>query len=177
MRDEDLVEARRGLPGEVRVVVVEGEWDLGPFADEAVGWLRDPDLVTVAALEGVVTATGLALSCDLLVATDATVLRFSGVPDGSHPLVAAVGPARAADWCLTGRDVTAQEAWGAGLLTTVVPVDAHAAAVDAVVGQLRAVPRGVAAETKALLQGAARRTAQEQWKAETAARTRALQEE
>lgn len=177
MSDDELLEAGRSLTGDVRVVVLEGTWDLGPFSWEAVSWLLAPDMVSVAALSGPVTATGLALACDLRLAGDATVLRFAGLPDGSHRLVAAVGPSRAAEWCLTGREVTAQEAWGAGLLSTVVPAAGLGEALDAVLAALLAVPRGVAAETKALLQGAGHRTPEQQWKAEADARARALQEE
>ncbi len=150
---------------------------------EAFSWLSRPDLVSIAAVQGHAIGAGfqLALACDLRVAAAGTVFAMKEtalgiVPDltGTHPLVAAVGLPRALEWCLTGRSVTAQEALDAGLLNAVV--DDLDAAVDALVAAVLASPREAVIETKALLQGAARRTPSEQWKAEREAQARVLRD-
>ena len=161
--------------------MVDGAWDSGPRAPEAVCWLADHDLVSVAALSGRVSATGLALACDLRLAAAGTVLVLGPLVDGAGPLVAAVGLARASAWCLTGAELAAEEALAAGLVTAVVPAAELSAAVDDLVGRVLAHPRDAVVEGKALLRGAVRRTGGEQWKAEADARRRmgdkALEEE
>ena len=150
---------------------------------EAFTWLSRPDLVSVAAVQGHAIGAGfqLALACDLRVASTGTLFAMKEtalglVPDltGTHPLVAAVGLPRALEWCLTGRFVTAEEALEAGLLNAVSD-DLDKAVEDLVAGVL-ASPRDAVIETKALLQGAARRTAPEQWLAEREAQARVLRD-
>jgi enoyl-CoA hydratase/carnithine racemase len=125
----------------------------------------------------------LALACDLRIAAAGTVFSMKEtslgiVPDltGTHPLVAAVGLPRALEWCLTGRSVTAEEALAAGMLNAVVPADELGTAVDQLVSAVLASPREAVIETKALLVGAARRTREEQWKAEREAQARVLRD-
>ena len=148
---------------------------------EAFTWLGRPDLVSIAAVQGHAIGAGfqLALACDLRVAATGTVFAMKEtalgiVPDltGTHPLVAAVGLPRALEWCLTGRFVTAEEALAGGLLNAVT--DDLDGAVESLVTSVLASPREAVIETKALLQGAARRTAPEQWKAEREAQARVL---
>ena len=113
------------LPAERGDAVIRG-------FQEAFGWLRRPDLVSVAAVQGHAIGAGfqLALACDLRVlAADAQLsMAETGlglVPDlgGTHPLVAAVGYPRALEICLTARRVDAVEALAIGLATIVVPRD------------------------------------------------------
>ncbi len=150
---------------------------------EAFTWLSRPDLISVAAVQGHAIGAGfqLALACDLRVAAEGTVfamreIAFGIVPDltGTHPLVAAVGLPRALEWCLTGRAVDAREAHAAGLVNAVVPAEGLEAAVDELVAAILAASREAVVETKALLQGAARRTPEQQWKAEAQAQARVL---
>jgi enoyl-CoA hydratase/carnithine racemase len=150
---------------------------------EAFGWLRRPDLVSVAAVQGHAIGAGfqLALACDLRVlADDATFTmaesRYGLVPDlgGTAPLVAAVGYPRALEICLTGRRVDAAEALAIGLATIVVPRASLDAAVADLVAALLAPPPEAAAEVKALLLGAPGRTRAEQEAAERAAQLRRL---
>jgi enoyl-CoA hydratase/carnithine racemase len=150
---------------------------------QAFTWLGSPDLVSVAAVQGHAIGAGfqLALACDLRVAATGTVFAMKEtslgiVPDltGTHPLVSAVGLPRALEWCLTGRAVTAEEALAAGLLNAVV--DDLDGAVESLVSAVLASPRDAVIETKALLQGAARRTPPEQWKAEREAQARVLRD-
>ena len=210
-----LREAGRSLPGDIRVVVVRGEGRAfsagldraafspdGPLAglatapreraeasirgfQEAFGWLRRPDLVSVAAVQGHAIGAGfqLALACDLRVLADDALLCMAEttlglVPDlgGTAPLVETVGYSRALEICLTGRRVGAGEALRLGLATVVVPRSELAAATDDLVAAVLAAPRDAAVETKALLLGARGRSLAEQEAAERAAQVRRLRD-
>ena len=165
---EALREIARQLPGDVRMVVVRGQgrafsagldtsiaresW-AGELASlppeqaaeriagfqEAFAWLRRPDLITVAAVQGPAIGAGfqLALACDLRVlAADAQLamaeVTLGLVPDlgGTKRLVELVGYARALEICLTGRRLAASEALQLGLANLVVPAAELDAAVD-----------------------------------------------
>jgi enoyl-CoA hydratase/carnithine racemase len=148
---------------------------------EAFTWWRRTDVVTIAAVQGHAIGAGfqLALACDLRVAADDAqfALRETGyglVPDlgGTHPLVELVGYARALEIVATGRFIHADEAAGLGLANLVVPRAQLDAATADLVTALLAVDRGTLVETKALLQGAASRSYDEQRAAERAAQAR-----
>lgn len=152
---------------------------------EAFGWLRQPDLVSVAAVHGHAIGAGfqLALACDLRVLADDAQLCMAEtslglVPDlgGTAPLVELVGYSRALEMCLTGRRVGAEEALRLGLATVVVPRAQLEAATDDLVAALLAAPRSAAVETKALLLGAAGRRREDQLAAEREAQVRLLHE-
>ncbi|MGH3736697.1 MAG: enoyl-CoA hydratase/isomerase family protein [Micromonosporaceae bacterium] len=204
----------RELPGDVRVVVVRGEGrafsaglDVTALAEgllpdlarlpgeeleaeiatyqEGFGWLRRPDLVSVAAVQGHAVGAGfqLALACDLrVVATDVQFamaeVRLGLVPDlgGTKRLVDLVGYARALELCLTARRVDAEEALRIGLAALVVPPEELSGAADDLVAALLAAPRGAVAEIKALLAGAAAHTYAEQESAERAAQARRIRD-
>jgi enoyl-CoA hydratase/carnithine racemase len=204
----------RELPGDVRVVVLRGEGrafsagiDLaevrGPeFArlvrlppdecaaqiagyQEAFSWLRRPDLVTIAAVQGHAIGAGfqLALACDLRVLADDAQLSMAEVtlglvPDlgGTKRLVDLVGYARALELCVTGRRLGAAEADRIGLASVVVPgADLDAAVADLTAAVL-AAPRDAVIEIKALLAGAGGRSYAEQAAAEREAQTRRLRD-
>jgi enoyl-CoA hydratase/carnithine racemase len=150
----------------------------------AFGWLRRPDVVSVAAVQGHAVGAGfqLALACDLRVLADDAQLSMAEtglglVPDlgGTAPLVETVGYARALEVCVTGRRVGAEEALRLGLATVVVPRAELAAATADLVAALLAAPRDAVTETKALLLGAVNRGRDEQEAAERAAQLRRLQ--
>ena len=201
-----------GMPAAVRVVVVRAAGrafsaglDRALFRPEGIGalasstaeaadaqiagyqagftWLRRPDIVSVAAVQGYAIGAGfqLALACDLRVlASDAQLCMAETslgiVPDlaGSKPLVDAVGYSRALEICLTGRRVGVEEAARLGLATLVVPVaDLESATAD-LVAALLAAPAGLVRETKALLTGAAGRDHAEQERLERSAQIRCL---
>jgi len=201
-----------GMPAAVRVVVVRAAGrafsaglDRALFRPEGIGalassteeaadaqiagyqagftWLRRPDIVSVAAVQGYAIGAGfqLALACDLRVlASDAQLCMAETslgiVPDlaGSKPLVDAVGYSRALEICVTGRRVGAEEAARLGLATLVVPVaDLESATADLVAAVLTA-PAGAVRETKALLNGAAGRDHAEQERLERSAQIRCL---
>ncbi|GAA2509094.1 enoyl-CoA hydratase/isomerase family protein [Streptomyces gobitricini] len=152
---------------------------------EAFTWWRRNDIVSIAAVQGHAIGAGfqLALACDLrVVAQDVQfAMRETSlglVPDltGTHPLVAAVGYARALEICATGRFVHADEAERIGLANVVVPADELDATVRDLAGALLAAPRDAVIETKALLRGAQERTYEEQRTAERASQARRLRD-
>lgn len=110
---------------------------------EGFTWLRRPDLISVAAVQGHAIGAGfqLALACDLRIAADDAQFSMAEttlglVPDltGTKPLVDLVGPARALEICVTGRRIGAAEAERIGLANLVVP----RAELDAAVTDLTA---------------------------------------
>jgi len=152
---------------------------------EGFSWLRRPDLVTVAAVQGHAIGAGfqLALACDLRVVADDAQFTMAEVtlglvPDltGTKRLVDLVGHARALEICVTGRRVGAEEALRLGIATSVVP----AADLDAAVGDLTArilgANRDAVIEIKALLAGAADRSYEAQYEAERQAQLRRIRD-
>jgi enoyl-CoA hydratase/carnithine racemase len=151
----------------------------------AFGWLADPSIISIAAVQGHAIGAGfqLALACDLrLLAHDARFTMAEAglglVPDlgGTKRLVELVGYSRAAEICLTGRAVPADEAYRIGLASIVVPLVELAAALERTVTALLAPPRDALVETKALLLAASGRSQGEQERAEREAQYRRLRE-
>lgn len=210
-----LARVGSALPGSVRVVVVAGAGPsfsagldrallgergglvalagrgaekvdrIGSGYQAGFGWLAEPRLVSIAAVQGHAIGAGfqLALACDLRIAAADAVFtmaepRFGLVPDlgGTKRLVELVGYSRAADICLTGRRVAADEAHQMGLVSSVVPADALAPAVEDTVAAVLAVPRDASIETKALLRAAGAREQRGQEAAERAAQYRRLRD-
>jgi enoyl-CoA hydratase/carnithine racemase len=138
-------------------------------------FLRDPRFVSIAAVQGYAIGAGfqLALSCDLRIAADDAqfCMKESAlglVPDltGTKPLVECVGYSRALEICATARMVGAAEAKDIGLVLAAVPAAELDAAVAGLVSALTAPMAGAVRETKALLQGAADRSLDDQRRAE-----------
>jgi enoyl-CoA hydratase/carnithine racemase len=210
---EELRRLGSELPGDIRVVVLRGAGrafsaglDLGaaqgalvelgtmdPDAaaariaayQEAFSWLRRPDLVSVAVVQGHAIGAGfqLALACDLRVAADDARFTMAEVtlglvPDltGTQRLVELVGYGRALEICATGRRVAAPEAQAIGLTNLVVPAAELDGAVEDLVAALLAPARDAVVEIKALLLGAAGRSAEEQYRAEREAQVRRLRD-
>jgi enoyl-CoA hydratase/carnithine racemase len=151
----------------------------------AFTWLRNPSIVTIAAVQGHAIGAGfqLALNCDMRVLADDA--RFSMaevtlglVPDlgGTKRLTELVGPSRALEICVTGRRIAADEAALLGLANVVVPAAELPAAVADLTAAVIAADRGAVTEIKALLAGATQRTYAEQDRAEREAQTRRLRE-
>ena len=107
---------------------------------EGLRWLSQPlnaamrslDKLTIAAINGVAIQTGfsLALSCDFRIASDGArmgsgTLRFGLLPDegGQFLVTQLIGVARAMDFFMRNRIVTAAEALELGLVHEVVPPD------------------------------------------------------
>ncbi len=138
--------------------------------------LRDPSIVSVAAVRGHAIGAGfqLALSCDLRVLADDAQLCMKEpalglVPDltGTKPLVDIVGLPRALELCLTSRTVGRCGGRAAPGRTSVVPGTAvGTGAVGDLVAALLAVEPAVGRATKELLQQAPGHTLDEQSAAE-----------
>ncbi|OQR63173.1 enoyl-CoA hydratase [Streptomyces maremycinicus] len=152
---------------------------------EGFTWWRRNDLVSIAAVQGHAIGAGfqLALACDLRVVADDVqfAMRETAlglVPDltGTHPLVSLVGYGRAAEICLTGRFVHADEAVSSGLANLAVPAQDLDTAARELAAAILAAPREAVIETKALLRGAGDRTYDEQRAAERAAQGRRLRD-
>ncbi|WP_256105351.1 enoyl-CoA hydratase/isomerase family protein [Streptomyces sp. ODS05-4] len=175
--EPSFLDLARGSDAELDAVIAEYQ--------EAFTWWRRNDVVSIAAVQGHAIGAGfqLALACDLRVAAHDVqfAMRETSlglVPDltGTHPLVSAVGYARALEICATGRFVHADEAERIGLANVVVPADELDGAVEDLAAALLAAPRDAVVETKALLRGAGDRTYEEQRAAERAAQARRLRD-
>jgi enoyl-CoA hydratase/carnithine racemase len=148
-------------------------------------WLRQPGIVSVAAVQGHAIGAGaqLALACDLRVFTEDAQLRLPEttlglVPDltGTSTLVELVGYSRALEICLTGRGVGAAEARAIGLANAVVPAAELDATVADLTAALTAPPVGASRATAALVRSAVRNDPETQDAAERAAQVRQLHE-
>ncbi|GID31871.1 enoyl-CoA hydratase/isomerase family protein [Paractinoplanes brasiliensis] len=151
----------------------------------AFTWLRNPSIVTIAAVQGHAIGAGfqLALNCDMRVLADDAKFSMAEVtlglvPDlgGTKRLTELVGASRALEICLTGRRIPADEALSLGLATAVVPGADLTAAVSDLAAAVLAADRGAVAEIKALLAGAGQRSYEEQDRAEREAQTRRLRD-
>ena len=138
-------------------------------------WLRRPEIVSIAAVQGHAIGGGfqLALACDLRVLADDAKLCMKEpalglVPDltGTKPLVDIAGLPRALELCLTTRTIGASEARELRLAESVVPRAELDAAVGDLVAALLATDAATARATKALLARAADSTLDEQAEAE-----------
>lgn len=150
---------------------------------QAFDWTSRPDLISIAAVQGHAIGAGfqLALGADIrIAATDAQFAiaepRLGLVPDlgGTGRLVSLLGYAAALELCLTGRRVGAQEARALGLVNSVhPPAQLHGEAAR-LADAICTLERDVAAETKALLLAADRRSQADQERAEREAQFRRL---
>lgn len=148
-------------------------------------WLRQPGIVSVAAVQGHAIGAGcqLALACDLRVLTEDAQLRLPEptlglVPDltGTSNLVELVGYSRAMEICLTGRTVGAAEAHAMGLANAVVPAEQLDDAVAQLTQALLGPPVGASRATAALVRSAVRNDPETQDAAEAAAQVLRLRE-
>ncbi len=166
-----------GVPGEDTppIVADPGFEDHVAAWQRGFTWLRDPDLVSVAAVQGHAIGAGfqLALACDLRILADDARLCMKEpalglVPDltGTKPLVDIVGLPRAIELCLTARTVTAAEASELRLAELVVPAADLDRAVADLIAALLATDAAAARATKRLLVQAAGNTLAEQAAAE-----------
>ena len=133
--------ARRSLPGSTAACSVSSasELDAGDdsFLDTIASyqagfsWLRRPEFISVAAVQGHAVGAGfqLALACDLRIAASDAQFRMAEpslglVPDlgGTQVLVDLVGYSRALEICATNRSVGAEEADRMGLVNLCVAV-------------------------------------------------------
>jgi 2-(1,2-epoxy-1,2-dihydrophenyl)acetyl-CoA isomerase len=114
------------------------------------GAVRSLDKITIAAVNGIAIQTGfsLALSCDFRIAAagarlGSATLRFGLLPDegGQYLLVQHLGLARALDFLLRKRIVSAEEALDLGLVHEVVPAAALESAAQTLAEELANGPQ------------------------------------
>jgi len=179
-----------GIPGERTFLELAAASDTEVDAaiaeyQEAFTWWRRSDVLSIAAVQGHAVGAGfqLALGCDLRVVAEDVQFAMKEtalglVPDlgGTKPLTELVGYARALEICATGRRVGAEEAVATGLANLAVPAEDLESAARDLAAALLAAPRNALIETKALLQGAAGRSYDDQRTAERAAQTRRLRD-
>jgi enoyl-CoA hydratase/carnithine racemase len=146
-------------------------------------FLRDPNFISIAAVQGHAVGAGfqLALACDVRVAADDVVFcmrepALGLVPDltGTAPLVRLIGYGRALEVCVRARNIDAQEAATMGLAQSVVPFADLAREVDVVVRSVLQSDTEAVRETKRLLQSAEVVDIEQQRKLESAAQLRRL---
>ena len=149
-----------------------------PALDEALEWLRRPDLLSIAALRGHVrgAALTLALACDLRVLADDGELSVEAAASfaGIGALTRLVGPAKALELCGTGRSVSAAQAAALGLVNQVVPAGAVQDCANDLAAAILAQPRDVVIGAKVLIAGAGSRTDRAQCEAERSAQASRL---
>lgn len=175
-----------GIPGQPSLASIAGESDsvLDGFirqAQAAFTWWREVEPVTIAAVAGHAVGAGfqLALACDMIVAShDAQFAMretsYGLVPDlaGTWPLVHVLGYGRALELCMTGRAMSAQEAWQAGLVSRLS--DSPQQEAVGLAEGIAQTPTGAVAELMALLRDAPSRSPREQQEAERRAQARRL---
>jgi cyclohexa-1,5-dienecarbonyl-CoA hydratase len=114
---------------------------VGPMLDSLHGTirrLRDLDAITIAAVQGHCLGGGmeLALSCDLVIATENARFAQPEIELGCYPPVASallpqrIGAGLALDLALTGRSLTCEEAERLGLVTRRVPAGGLDAGIE-----------------------------------------------
>jgi len=115
--------------------------------EDVIATLRRLHQPVIAAVNGAAIGGGLclALACDLRIASREAYFRAAGINNGltaselglSYLLPRAVGSSHAADMMFTGRDVTAEEAAGMGLVSRLAdPVVDEAVAIGTRIAEL-----------------------------------------
>jgi len=136
--------------------------EIGPLFHDAIGAFSALPRFVIAAVSGYALGGGceLALGCDYRIASEKAVfgqpeILLGIIPGGggTQRLARVVGPSKAKEMCLTGRQVKADEALRIGLADEVVPPDelhdrAFALAAEVAKGALQAQ-----AITKRLIDG------------------------
>ena len=132
--------------------------------------ILDLEIPVVAALNGhaIGAALGLALACDIRIATESAKMGVNFVKLGLHPGMATtyflqriVGLPRATELLMTGRILTAQEAWSIGLLSSFHPDGEFETALGALTDDLLNSSPLALRQLKLSLAAAARSTLQE----------------
>jgi 2-(1,2-epoxy-1,2-dihydrophenyl)acetyl-CoA isomerase len=191
MQDEFRSALRDARGPDVRAVILTGagrgfcvgqdlkEFEAGKDIPEQLRSLYNPNVQALYTLEKPVIAAvngataggglGLALACDIRVASDAATfvpafINIALVPDMGGTFFAAriLGYPRAFEWLCSGRRLTAAEAQVWGLVSEVVDADQVLARVKEIAGELAALPTRAIGMTKRLLQHAPTATLGEQ---------------
>jgi enoyl-CoA hydratase/carnithine racemase len=173
-----LTAAGRSMTGAVRLVILRGQGDdffdgsaagapsRFPDMSDALGWLRRPDVIALAAIRGRATGAGLdvAMACDLRVVSDDAELAPStkmtaattegelgvGV-DTIVRLGQALGYPRALEFLIAGGRLSGVQAAALGLANLAVEAGKLDAAVDDLVASVLGTPRATVTMAKAAL--------------------------
>lgn len=153
--EESMAQLAAGGPDAVQAAIAR-------YQDGFTAWAQCPAVV-VAQVHGHAIGAGfqLALAADLRLASlDAWfAMRETSlglVPDlgGTGPLVHLVGYPRALEICATGRAITAPEAYGMGLLNSMVPAADLDEATESLVNSILSAPEAAVRALKPLLRAA-----------------------
>lgn len=145
-----------GLPADEFDATIEG-------FQRGFTWWHERPVVTISVVHGHAIGAGfqLALATDFMIVAESASLQMKEVqlglvPDlaGTSPLVAAVGPQRALELCLTGRAVSGAEAAAMGLALACVPDEQLSEATDQLVNAILAPMPGATTAVLELLRGA-----------------------
>ena len=204
MQEEFRSALRQAREPAVRAVILTGagrgfcvgqdlkEFQAGEDIPEQLRAVYNPNVQALYTLERPVVAAvngaiaggglGLALACDIRVASDAATfvpafINIALVPDMGGTFFAAriLGYPRAFEWLCSGRRLTAAEAHAWGLVSKVVDADEVLACARDIATELAALPTGAIGMTKRLLQHAHTATLGEQLELEAQLQRQATQ--
>lgn len=157
----------------------EGHLDKRGIVESAgalISLLNNLSKPVIAAVNGVAAGagTGVALACDILIASDRArfgpnFVNIGAVPDSgaSWFLPRKIGYHRAAELMLSGKLLSAQEALELGIYNQVVPADELETRVLEVAGQLAAGPQRALALIKRMLKLSGQNSLESQLEVET----------
>lgn len=174
---QDLTEFQEGgdIPEQLRTIY-----------NPNIGALHALEKPVVAAVNGVAAGggLGLALACDVRIASDAATfvpafVNIALVPDMGGTFFAArlLGYARAFEWLCSGRRLSAAEAHAWGLVSEVVEGERVLPRASEIASELAALPTGAIGMTKRLLQHAPSATLREQLELEAQLQRAATQKD
>jgi 2-(1,2-epoxy-1,2-dihydrophenyl)acetyl-CoA isomerase len=152
--------------------------EMVPPYHDALGMLAALKVPVVAALRGPIAGGGMgvAFCADIVLITEAVrfvsgfaLLGLSGDGAGSWFLPRLIGPRRAAEMILLGRDISAAEAVDWGLATRIIDADALEDEALGIARRLATGPRTAHAHMKRLLRLSASSTLEQQLAAEAEA--------
>jgi 2-(1,2-epoxy-1,2-dihydrophenyl)acetyl-CoA isomerase len=148
--------------------------------------IRALDKPVIAAVNGAAAGAGMSIACacDLRIAADSAsfIPAFINIgltldAGGSYFLPRILGEARAFEWVISNRALTAPEAHAWGLVSEVVETDALATRAAELAAQLAGLPTRGIGMTKRLLDNAVDATLEEQLEREAQLQTAATQTE
>lgn len=137
----------------------------------------------IAAINGPAAGAGacLAIACDLRIASETATIGFGFLRVGLHPdwggsyfLPRLVGPARAAEFILTGEMINAERGEKLGIFNRVVPAAQLESTTKVLAGQIAAAPQGIVSDLKRTLRTTLQADLPEVLEVETDAQLRAF---
>src|SRR6266536_3542570 len=146
--------------------------------------IRRLEKPVIAAVNGAAAGAGLsfACACDIRIAADSATfipafINIGLIPDsgGTYFVTRILGPARAFEWLVTGRRLTAAEAQAWGLVSEVVEAEALPQRTAELAARLAAAPTTAIGMTKRLVDHAWHATLEEQLEREAQLQAAATQ--